>query len=162
MRIRVGGCKSISAWWLYLSRMGRATVVQEGLRWSRSTSKGLCLRNGHSWVHRDPMLTPTLLSSESSFAQRIYNSLRDIKAKNGRGRERTWYRFPPSLESLIELLANVPIDQCIGVHKCVVEIASEVDRVRSSNILDYGVQHIDCRKFSSGWCLLDIRKLQAI
>jgi hypothetical protein len=159
MRIRVGGCKSISAWWLRLSRIRRSGVVCEVLRWSWSISKGMCLGNGHSRVHRGPLLASVLLSSKSSLAQCIYDSLRDVKAENGSGRERSWHWFPPSLESLIEFLTDVPIDQCISVHESVVEVASEVNCVRRSDILDYRVEHIYCREFSSGRCLLDIRNV---
>jgi hypothetical protein len=158
MGICVGSCESISAWWLWLSCIGRAAIIWEGLRWSRSISKGLCLAYDHARAHQGRLLASVLLSSESSLAQCIYDSLGDIKAKNGSGRERPWHWFSPCLESFIELFTHVPIDQCIGIHESVVEIASEVDSVRSSDILDDRVKYIKCREFSSRRCLLDIRK----
>jgi hypothetical protein len=82
------------------------------------------------------LLISVLLSSESSLAQCIYDSLRDVKAENGSARERRGHWFPPCLEGLIELLANVTVHQCIGIHKSIIEIASEVDSVWSPNVLD--------------------------
>lgn len=132
----VGSWKSISAWWLRVSCIGRAAVICEVLRWSRSIAKGLCLRNGYPRAQQGRLLILVLLGSEPSLAQCIYDSLRDVKAENGSARQRPRHWFPPCLESFIELLANVTVHQCIGIHKSVVEVASEIDSVRSSNVLD--------------------------
>ena len=136
MRGGVGSWKSISARWLRVSCIGRAVVIWEVLRWSRSIAKGLCLRNGYPRTQQGCLLVLVLLSSEPSLAQCIYDSLRDVKAENRSARERPWHWFPPCLESFIELLANITVHQCIGIHKSVVEVASEIDSVWSSNVLD--------------------------
>ena len=133
---RVGGWEAIPTLRLRLSSIARPTVIVEVLRWCGGISKRLCLGDSYSRAHQRGLRVSILLSSESSLAQRIYNSLRNVKAKDWGGRERPWYWFPPCLESLIKFLANIPVDQCVNVHKSIVEIASEVDCVGSSHILD--------------------------
>jgi hypothetical protein len=132
----VGSWKYISALWLRVSCKGRAAVIREILRWGRSIAKGLCLRNGYPRAQQGRLLVSVLLSSEPCLAQCIYDSLCDVKAENGSAREQPRHWFPPCLESFIELLANVTVHQCIGIHKSVVEVASEIDSVWSSNVLD--------------------------
>ena len=107
---RVGSWEAISAWSLRLSSIARPTVIIQMLRWCGGISKWLCLGDSYPRAHQRRLLISILLSSESSFAQRIYNSLRNVKAKDWGGRERPWHWFPPRLESLIKFLANIPVD----------------------------------------------------
>jgi len=73
--------------------------------------------------------------------------------KDGLCRQRSWNGLFPCLEHLIHLAASSIINFSVGTHKDRVKFGPEVQSIRGGDILDYRIQHIQCRQGSRWWCL---------
>ena len=90
------------------------------------------------------MLVPLwrLTSSGTKFIEVINNVLRARQWKNWSGAQGARHGFSPRPEHFLELAFDLIIDLRICSHESLVEIPTEIDIVRGSDILHNAVQHI--------------------
>lgn len=126
------------------------------MRWCRSAVPRW--RSANSTASEDVLLSSSLLllkRCSPCFDQSTLNTASDFWRENGPGVEGTRHRLLPGFEHLIQLLARLRIDQCVGVHEGLIQIATQEQRVGRAYVLDNRIDYIQ------GGQLLSRRSLQS-
>lgn len=126
------------------------------MRWCRSAVPSW--RSANSTASEDVLLGSGLLllkRCSPCFDQSTLDTASNFWRKNGPGVEGTRNRLLPGFEHLIQLLARLRIDQCVGVHKGLIQIATQEQSVGRAYVLDNRIDYIQ------GGQLLSRRSLQS-
>lgn len=138
----------------------RRRVPAIAVRWSGGITPRPWHRRRCGWTDsiHEILLRPCLLllllySMRTRFNQSVLNRSCCFHREHRPSVQRPRYRLFPSLQHLIQFLAYLAIDQAICIHKRLVEVATEEERVRRPNVLDDGIEHVQ------GWELTIRRSL---
>jgi hypothetical protein len=83
-----------------------------------------------------------LKSCRPGLDQSVLDRTHNIRWKHRPGINRTGHRLLPRLQHLIHLAPGRMVDERVGIHEDLIELPAKEQGVRSSNILDDGVQNV--------------------
>lgn len=125
--------------WPWLLRTGAHT------RWSRSFP----IRNRRSPSTKELVLGSEVLllgleSRRPRLDQSILNRSNDIRSEDRSCFYAAWDRLFPCLQHLVHLPSSVIVYRRIRLHKCLIQLPTKEQGVRRADILNNGVENIEC------------------
>jgi hypothetical protein len=88
-----------------------------------------------------------LQSDSTNFDEGILNVTGYLRLEDWAGIHRFRYRLLPRLQQAIHCSAVSRVHDHVRIHEGAIEVAAEINRIGSADVLDYGIEHVESWEF---------------